>query len=75
MDNGIVVSTNPNYYFTLLGNRTFVANFEKDATPKYDVLVSINPTGAGSVTGTGNYDSGAVVNLVATANSGYTFRN
>jgi hypothetical protein len=52
-----------------------VANFEAKPVPKYNVNVSINPAIAGRVTGAGSYDSGSVVTLIATANTGYRFIN
>ena len=74
-ENGNIISTNSTVNFTLLTNRTLVANFEQLPTPKYDVILSINPTGAGSVNGNGNFDSGSVVTISASSNSGYTFKN
>jgi hypothetical protein len=73
-ENGNVVSTNPIYTFQLGRNRNIVATFEGTA-PKYNVNVTINPAGAGSVTGAGSYDAGSAVTLVATANTDYTFKN
>lgn len=39
------------------------------------VSVTLNPEGAGTVTGTGNYTPGTEVTLTATANEGYAFNN
>jgi hypothetical protein len=39
------------------------------------VVASANPTDGGSVSGTGNYYSGEICTLTATANTGYTFAN
>ncbi len=49
---------------------TYTANF----TTQYLLTLSVSPTGAGSIdASSGYYDSNAVVNLGATANTGYAF--
>jgi hypothetical protein len=40
-----------------------------------EIIVTINPSGCGTVTGAGYYDGGAVCTLTATANTGYSFIN
>ena len=40
-----------------------------------EIIVTINPTGGGTVTGAGYYDGGAICTLTATANTGYSFIN
>ena len=45
------------------------------ATPSFTISASANPTAGGTVTGTGSYELGAGVNLVATPNAGYNFTN
>ena len=52
-ENGNVVSTSPTYSFTVEGPRTLVANFSVNG---YEITASTNPTGAGTITGTGPYD-------------------
>ena len=44
-----------------------------DQTPKKSVNLTVSPAGAGTVTGGGQYDSGASVNIGATPASGYHF--
>lgn len=44
-----------------------------DPTPKKTVTLTVSPAGAGTVTGGGQYDSGASVNIKATPASGYHF--
>ena len=44
-----------------------------DNTQKKTVTLTVTPVGAGTVTGGGQYDSGASVNIGATAASGYHF--
>lgn len=73
-ENGAQVSTNPNYTFTVTGNRNLVANFQ--AQPQqYTINVSANPSNGGNVTGGGTYNQGQSCTVSATANSGYTFIN
>ena len=67
-----VVSTNANYQFTIDGNRTFVAHFER---AHYQITATANPTAGGTVSGAGSFEHGQSVTLTATANTGYTFTN
>jgi hypothetical protein len=71
-ENGIQVSTNANYQFTISGNRTLVANF---AAVIYSVTLSVNPVVGGSVNGGGLYNSGSIATVIATGNAGYVFVN
>ncbi|NTW24928.1 MAG: M6 family metalloprotease domain-containing protein, partial [Lentimicrobium sp.] len=71
-ESGNVVSSNALYSFTVIGNRTLVANF----TPiQYTITVSANPATGGSVSGGGVYDFGSQATLTAIANSGWNFIN
>ncbi|MGD0812366.1 MAG: LamG-like jellyroll fold domain-containing protein [Verrucomicrobiota bacterium] len=73
-ENGTVLSTSPNYSFTLTTNINLVANFT--ANPVfYTVATQVNPANAGSATGAGNFVAGKVVTVTAAASSGYTFTN
>ncbi|MBS4013800.1 MAG: InlB B-repeat-containing protein [Bacteroidetes bacterium] len=63
-----------NYTLTLTGAPTSTANITPLAGQN-EVIVVINPAGAGSVSGAGYYYEDANVALEATANSGYVFLN
>ncbi|MFH0894207.1 MAG: Ig-like domain-containing protein, partial [Bacteroidota bacterium] len=69
-----VVSTDPNYTFTITGNRILVANFTETVNT-YTVTLSSNPPAGGTTTGAGSYDSGVSVTVAASANAGYIFTN
>ena len=71
-ENGIQVSTNPNYTFTVTGNRNLVANFQ---ALQYTISVTPNPSYGGSVSGGGTFNYGQSCTVNAVANSGYTFVN
>ena len=66
-ENGVVVSTNPSYTFTVTRARTLVANF----VVQYNVQTAND--GNGSVTGAATVASGSPVTLTATPNAGYAF--
>ena len=70
--NGIVVSTNAIYNFTVMEGGNYVANF---APNEFQINVTANPSNGGTVTGTGTYDYGVTATLTATANPGFTFVN
>ena len=72
MENGEVVTTNPNYFIDVYQDRTFVANFEAQTI---DIKVNINPADAGEVTGEGSYNYGEQVTLTVTPNENYAFVN
>jgi uncharacterized repeat protein (TIGR02543 family) len=74
-ENGIAVSTNSSYQFTITGNRAFVANFSAVPALQYSVFTSSNPITGGTTAGSGNYTSGASVTVSANPNSGYSFVN
>ena len=69
-ENGSQVSTNPNYTFTVTGNRTLVAQFQQQ---NYNISVSANPSNGGSVSGGGAYHYGDNCTVHATPANGYTF--
>ena len=73
-ENGTVVSTSASYSFTVVGNRNLAANFSANAQ-NYSISVSASPSTGGTVTGGGSYAQGAICNVTAMANSGYTFTN
>ena len=67
------VSSDASYSFTVTGNVTLTAKFEKDASVSYTVTVTGEPAEGGTVTGGGTYNSGAYATLTATPNSGWHF--
>ncbi|HXI22606.1 MAG TPA: Calx-beta domain-containing protein [Pyrinomonadaceae bacterium] len=73
-ENGGVVSTSASYTFTLNSNRTLVANFSQNQT-NYTISLSVSPSGAGTVSGSGTFSAGTSRTVTASANSGYTFAN
>lgn len=70
-----VASTSPNYTFTMAGNRALVANFALIPPAKFAVMVSSNPAAGGSTFGSGSYDVGSTVTVIASPNQGFTFVN
>ena len=70
--NGVQVSTNATYTFTVNEAATYVANFQ---VMTYAVTASANPTNGGTVTGANTYNHGAQCTLTATPNAGYQFVN
>lgn len=72
--NGMVVSTNPSFSFTITENATFVAHFIVQ-TNTFTITASADPVEGGFVTGSGNYEQGTVCTLTATPNMGYEFVN
>ena len=71
-EDGNDVSLDAAYTFTATQARTLVAEFE--AIPVYTIAATVTPDGAGFVDGQGDHREGAVVNLTATANTGYRFK-
>ena len=70
-ENGNQVSTNPNYSFTVTGNRTLVAQFQAQ---QYTITATANPTNGGTISGNQSpYTYGQTCSLTATPASGYTF--
>ncbi len=71
-ENGSSVSTNPNYSFTVTGNRTLVAQFEGQS---YYIATSSNPSNGGTTSGNGLYTHGQQCTVTATPAEGYAFEN
>ncbi len=69
--NGISVSTNTSYTFTLNTNATLVANF----LPLFAYTVSASPGADGTVGASGTNVTGTSVTVVATNNPGFAFVN
>jgi hypothetical protein len=72
--NGTQVSTNATYSFTATANAAYVAVFTQQTT-SYTITATANPSNGGTVSGAGNYASGATCTLVATPATGYEFTN
>lgn len=68
-DTGTLVSTTPEYRFTIHSDRTFVAQFAVLCT----VTILPGLEGAGSVTGAGQYPHGTEVTISANKNPGFVF--
>ena len=68
--NGVQVSTNPNYSFTVTENASYVAVFQLQS---YTISTSSNPNNGGTTTGGGTFDYGASCTITATPATGYGF--
>ena len=71
---GVEVSTDASYSFTVTEDATYIANFI-DAPVYYNIIATANPEEGGTVSGAGNYEEGQTCTLIAMANDGYTFVN
>lgn len=71
-ENGSVITTNANLYFSVISNRTLVAHFAKNS---YTITASANPNNGGTVTGNGSYEYGQSCTLKAIPSTGYMFTN
>ena len=70
--NTVVVSTDPEYSFTVLADEAYVATFELKS---YDIAVSASPASYGTVTGAGTFIYGTTCTISATPNEDYIFAN
>jgi hypothetical protein len=70
--NGIQVSTNATYTFTVTESATYVAHFVVET---FTITAFANPTEGGVVTGSGTYEMLDECTVTATANEGYNFVN
>jgi uncharacterized repeat protein (TIGR02543 family) len=70
--NGVQVSTNPTYTFTVTESATYVAHFNIQT---YTISLAANPANAGTVSGAGDYDYGASCTVIARPNQRYEFIN
>jgi hypothetical protein len=71
-ENGTDVSTNATYSFTITGNRNLIANFYQYSCT---IVTSSNPAAGGATGGSGSYDTGTNVLVIATPNPKYFFVN
>jgi len=69
---GVTVSTNPTYSFTLTENSHYTAFFVIQEGATY-IFASANPTDGGTITGAGSYNQGTTCTLTAIANEDYVF--
>ena len=67
---GIEVSTNAIYSFTVIEAGSYVAHFVRN---NYEIIAIADPTDGGTITGAGTYSYGSICTLTASANEGYTF--
>ena len=68
---GTAVSSAASYNFVASANRTLVANLVRT----YAIVASAAPLAGGTTSGSGIYNSGSNVTVVATANAGWAFVN
>ncbi|MDD3742066.1 MAG: T9SS type A sorting domain-containing protein, partial [Lentimicrobiaceae bacterium] len=69
-ENGVVVSTDSEYTFTVTSDRTLVANFE---TQTFTIIATASPVEGGTVTGAGNYAYNQTATLIATPAENFDF--
>ena len=69
---GVEVSTNRIYNFTVTESAHYIANFELDT---FEITASVDPEEAGAITGAGTYNYGETVTLTAEANTDFRFEN
>ncbi|MCF8226346.1 MAG: S8 family serine peptidase [Bacteroidales bacterium] len=67
-----VVTEENTFSFTVNGQRSFVANFDLKSI---SITAEVNPENSGTITGAGTYTIGEIVELTATPNEGYGFKN
>lgn len=68
---GVLLSTNSTYTFTPTESATITAKFAVISV--YTITATIDPSGAGTVTGAGQYQEGAQCTITANPAEGYTF--
>jgi hypothetical protein len=71
-EDGVEVSTEQSYTFTLTADRTLVANF---AMPMVEIRAMVDPEEAANISGTGTYQYGETVTLVLARNEDWSFMN
>ena len=72
LENGTQVSDQPDYSFTVTGNRSLVAYF---IPMSYEITAEADPEIGGIVIGAGTYPSGETVTLSAVPNDNYHFQH
>ena len=71
-ENGVEVSTDQSYTFTVTTNRNLVANF---GMPAVEITALVDPIEAGNISGAGTYNYGEQVTLTVVRNEDYAFQN
>ena len=71
-ENGVEVSAESSYTFTVTGDRTLVANFD---TLMVEISATVDPEEAASVNGAGTYPYGETVTLTLERNEDWAFVN
>ncbi len=71
-EGGIVVSNDPSYSFVINSNRLLTANF---AIVQCTVTTNSNPAEGGNTSGSGTFNYGSLISVIATPRNGYTFVN
>ena len=71
--NGSQVATTLTYQFDIMADTTIEARFRQPAA-RHNVTATVNPTGSGTISGTGSFEEGSNCTVVATAASGYRFK-
>ena len=74
-ENGNAVSASSSYQFTIIANRTLVANYRLIPAAQFAVTLTSNPVAGGTTNGEGSYPSATSVTITSVANPGYTFTN
>ena len=71
-ENGVEVSNEQSYTFTVTADRTLVANF---AIPTVEIRAMVDPEEAANISGTGTYQYGETVTLILARNEDWSFVN
>lgn len=74
-ENDSIVAEDKLFRFTVVSNRTLVANFTQQEPQNHTISVSANPSDGGTITGGGTYQDGETCMVTAMANEGYIFSN
>ena len=69
---GNVVTTEPEYSFTVTIDASYIANFSINT---YEITATADPAEGGIIEGAGTYNYGATATLTATPATGYSFVN
>ena len=70
---GQQVATSLNYEFDIVADTTVEARFKAPAA-RHNVTATVSPSGSGTVSGTGSFEEGSNCTVVASAASGYRFK-